>query len=91
VAGWSAWFNNCSTHKISPSALYLNFPHFTGTHSTSQAAYQCAALHEFGHMMALAHNSVGSIMKQPHPSRCHSGTIIVVTSHDIADINAKYP
>lgn len=91
VAGFASWINNCSTHKITASALYLNFPHFSGSHSTSQSAYQCAALHEFGHIMTLEHNSVTSMMKQPHTSRCHNGIIIAVTSHDRADIDAKYP
>lgn len=91
VAGYTTWNYSCSTHKIWPGALFINFPHFTGGHSTSQSAYQCVALHEFGHMMALAHNTVTSIMKQPHTSRCHSSLITSVQSHDISDINAKYP
>jgi hypothetical protein len=90
VAGTTWDTVNCTTHLISHSDLYLNFPHFTATSHTF-GQIKCTAVHEFGHGTGLGHaNDYTSIMIQDHYSRCHSLLITTLQQHDRDDLYYIY-
>jgi hypothetical protein len=89
IAGWAEMFVSCSTRTFTWGLLYFNFPHFNQS-SHTQDQKQCTAIHEMGHGVGLAYNTLTSIMKGEHTSKCHSTLINTLQSHDTSDLNAKY-
>lgn len=81
---------------IARVAFYYNSPHFSSGHgdagtTTRKNAYQCTAVHEFGHGTGLAHNATSpSIMYTNHATRCHTNQWRTVQPHDVSDIDTKY-
>lgn len=74
---------------IQEADLYVNVPHFQASpHTTGQR--HCVAIHEMGHVVGLGHNTITSIMNEPHSHRCHYWEIKKLQPHDISDIDFRY-
>jgi hypothetical protein len=94
TAGATRLTVDCGTHRITAANMYFNYPHFAAS-AHDDWARQCTAIHELGHGVGLAHNSLlstsgTSIMYGVHADRCHSYSIVALQPHDTSDINAKY-
>lgn len=91
IAGYAqTWWNCGATYaEIYRALMYYNFPHWQASpHVADQ--YTCTAIHEFGHGLGLAHNSVTSVLNTDHDVQCHINQWSSRQAHDTSDINALY-